>query len=183
MLAESAATDLTVLSGDLMGLVVPTCLGLYFTLCRRFDMDGAAAGSERSTPPAVAAAGALNVMAAAAVVRAKGLPMSAALPVDAQAALAQAAMGTVVVPLAHLLLTVAAQTVPSAEVTLAMLCETVASPCIVYAAVGEVPSTRTVACGRIAPRGGPRGRGCEGAQRVPHPVGSLRDSLCRRAAV
>jgi drug/metabolite transporter (DMT)-like permease len=143
----SAPTTRDHLVGNLVALVVPAALALYWTACKSADASA-------DMIPALALSGLGGGALAIAVVFASvpsdrdpsESPESPFMPnppdADGGVALAALLTQTVSVALAFALLTIGAKQVPSAEVSLIMLIELALGPALVWAAVGEVPTWR-----------------------------------------
>ena len=135
----SGSLDGSAWRGTLIALVCPITAGCSFTVyASRPGVD-----LQSVLPLSFAALFALVLV---------GLAASGGLPGAAPAAAADVGLlalnaGTVAVGMQ--LIALSAQSVPPAEVALACLLETAVSPFLVYLAVGEVPSSATVAAGAL----------------------------------
>ncbi len=121
------------LSGDLVALAIPVCMGLALVLLRK--------AGDRDTMPVVALGGFISALIV--------LPFIDPFAVTAADMAVIAVMGLLVTPLALSLYTSGARYIPAAEVALLALIETVLGPVWAWIGVGEVPPAMTLVGGTL----------------------------------
>jgi drug/metabolite transporter (DMT)-like permease len=121
------------LAGDMLAMITSMSIAANFVIIRKY--------SKISMIPATAASGFMAAVAA-------GL-LGGSLAVSNLDLLLLAVMGTVVLPIPLAVMTIAPTLIPAAEVSLILLLETFLGPYLVWLAVREVPSVRTVIGGLL----------------------------------
>lgn len=121
------------LPGDLLAVFTAMAMAANFVIVRKFR--------QVSMIPAVAASGLVAALAVA--------PLCRTLAVTVPDGMLLIVMGTVVLPVPLAVMTVAPTLIPAAEVSLILLLETFLGPALVFLAVGQVPTLRTVTGGLL----------------------------------
>ena len=119
------------LLGDLLAVATACAMAGNFVLIRRFD--------DLDMVPAVILSGILSTIATA--------PLADPFSVTGTDIFFLATMGTIVVPIPLMIMTIAPKLIPAPEVSLILLLETVLGPLWVWLAIGEEPAGRTIAGG------------------------------------